>query len=171
MQGCKYASILSRNIFDPNLIWPKLFQTERTRQLAHLLSFCELVYFSLYGVLNVRGGWVGSAIQDKVLKKRIFLTPSLAPVSESVSFWQFQLSHRPSLSLKFYIVVFSMTYCLRSLQNEAFVGHRPAAIGLWGHNELLNFSGGVEDDYFWTQTLIICVSCIIKTDGRLLSRV
>ena len=61
-----------------------------------------------------------------------------------------------------------MTYCLRSLQNEAFVGHRPAAIGLWGHNELLNFSGGVEDDYFWTQTLIICVSCIIKTDGRLL---
>ena len=43
MQECKYASILSRNIFDPNLTWPKLFQTERTRRLAHLPSFCGLV--------------------------------------------------------------------------------------------------------------------------------
>ena len=43
MQECKYASILNPNIFDPNLTWPKLFQTERTRRLAHLPSFCELV--------------------------------------------------------------------------------------------------------------------------------
>ena len=43
MQEYKYASILSRNIFDPNLTWPKPFQTERTRRLAHLPSFCELV--------------------------------------------------------------------------------------------------------------------------------
>ena len=43
MQECKYASVLSRNIFDPNLTWPKLFQTERTWRLAHLPSFCELV--------------------------------------------------------------------------------------------------------------------------------
>ena len=43
MQECKYASILSPKFFDPNLTWPKLFQTERTRRLAHLQSFCELV--------------------------------------------------------------------------------------------------------------------------------
>ena len=30
------------------------------------------VYFSLSGVLNVRGGWVGSGVWDKVLKKRFF---------------------------------------------------------------------------------------------------
>ena len=47
MQECKYASILSPNIFDLNPTWPKLFQTERTRQLAHLPSFCELVFFAL----------------------------------------------------------------------------------------------------------------------------
>ena len=29
-------------------------------------------YFSLSGVLNVRGGWVGSSVWDKVLKKRFF---------------------------------------------------------------------------------------------------
>ena len=40
MQVSKY---LSPNIFDPNLTWPNLFQTERTRRLAHLPSFCELV--------------------------------------------------------------------------------------------------------------------------------
>ena len=44
MQECKYASILSPNIFDPNLTWPELFQTEHTQRLAHLLSFCELVF-------------------------------------------------------------------------------------------------------------------------------
>ena len=43
MKVCKNASILSPKIFDPNLNWPKLFQTERTRRLAHLPSFCELV--------------------------------------------------------------------------------------------------------------------------------
>ena len=47
MQECKYASILSWNIFDPNLTWPKLFQTERTQRLAHLPSFCELVSLPL----------------------------------------------------------------------------------------------------------------------------
>ena len=34
-------------------------------------------YFSIRGVLNVRGGWVGSDVWDKVLKKRVFFTPSL----------------------------------------------------------------------------------------------
>ena len=43
MQECKYASILNQNFFDPNLTWPKLFQTEHTLRLAHLPSFCELV--------------------------------------------------------------------------------------------------------------------------------
>ena len=38
MQECKYASILSPNICDLNLTWPKLFQTERIRRLAHLPS-------------------------------------------------------------------------------------------------------------------------------------
>ena len=47
MQECKYASILSRNIFDPNLTWPKLFQTEHTLRLAHLPSFCELVQWEV----------------------------------------------------------------------------------------------------------------------------
>ena len=47
---CKNASILSWNIFDPNLTWPKLFQTERTRRLAHLPSFCELVFPVLYSI-------------------------------------------------------------------------------------------------------------------------
>ena len=45
MQECKYACILNWNIFDPNLTWPKLFQTERTQRLACLPSFCELVLF------------------------------------------------------------------------------------------------------------------------------
>ena len=34
-------------------------------------------YFSLSGVPNVRGGWVGSDVWDKVPKKTFFLTPSL----------------------------------------------------------------------------------------------
>ena len=29
-------------------------------------------YFSLRGVLNLRGGWVGSNVWDKVLKKTFF---------------------------------------------------------------------------------------------------
>ena len=41
---CKYASILGQNFFDPYVTQPKLFQTERTRRLAHLPSFCELVF-------------------------------------------------------------------------------------------------------------------------------
>ena len=45
MQECKYVSILSSNVFDPNLTWPKVFQTKRTRRLAHLPSFCELVLY------------------------------------------------------------------------------------------------------------------------------
>ena len=45
MQECKYACFLSPQNFNPNLTWSKLFQTERTRRLAHLLSFCELVSF------------------------------------------------------------------------------------------------------------------------------
>ena len=44
MQESKYAGILSPNIFDPNLTSPELFQTEHTRRLAHLPSFCELVF-------------------------------------------------------------------------------------------------------------------------------
>ena len=36
-------NILGPNIFDPKLTRPKLFQTKRTRWLAHLPSFCELV--------------------------------------------------------------------------------------------------------------------------------
>ena len=40
---CKYASILGKNFFDPKVTQPKLFQTERSRRLAHLPSFCELV--------------------------------------------------------------------------------------------------------------------------------
>ena len=34
-------------------------------------------HFSLSGVLNVRGGWVGSDVWYKVLKKTFFFTPSL----------------------------------------------------------------------------------------------
>ena len=34
-------------------------------------------YFSLSGVPNVRGGWVGSDVWDKVPKKTFFWTPSL----------------------------------------------------------------------------------------------
>ena len=34
-------------------------------------------YFSLSGVPNVRGGWVGSDVWDKVPKKKFFFTPSL----------------------------------------------------------------------------------------------
>ena len=37
-------NILGPNIFDPQLTRPKLFQTERTRPLACLPSFCELVH-------------------------------------------------------------------------------------------------------------------------------
>ena len=47
MQVCKYASIWCPNIFNPNLTCPKLFQTERTRRLAHLPSFCELVHYAM----------------------------------------------------------------------------------------------------------------------------
>ena len=36
-------NILGPNFFNLKLTQPKLFQTKRTRQLAHLRSFCELV--------------------------------------------------------------------------------------------------------------------------------
>ena len=36
-------TILGPNFFDPKLTRPKLFQTERTQRLTHLLSFRELV--------------------------------------------------------------------------------------------------------------------------------
>ena len=42
---------------------PKLFQTERTRWLAHLPSFCELVLREANGILNFCPGW-GTPIQD-----------------------------------------------------------------------------------------------------------
>ena len=35
-------NILRLNFFDPKLTQPKLFQTERTRRLACLSSFCSL---------------------------------------------------------------------------------------------------------------------------------
>ena len=41
---CKYESNLGPNFFDPNVTQAKLFQTERTRRLAHPPSFCELVF-------------------------------------------------------------------------------------------------------------------------------
>ena len=37
--------ILGPNFFDPKLTRPKLFQTERTRRLACLPSFCEFVVY------------------------------------------------------------------------------------------------------------------------------
>ena len=58
---CKYASILGQNFFDPYVTQPKLFQTERTRRLAHLPSFCELVFTQLMVVMvvtNMRDGSV-----------------------------------------------------------------------------------------------------------------
>ena len=45
---CKYANILGPNFFDPKDTQPKLFETERTRRLAHLPSFCELVAYWLW---------------------------------------------------------------------------------------------------------------------------
>ena len=40
----KCASILGPNFFDPKVTQPKLYQTERTRRLTYLPSFCELVF-------------------------------------------------------------------------------------------------------------------------------
>ena len=46
-------------------------------------------YFSLSGVPNVRGGWVGSDVWDKVPNKYgFFLTPSLSYLSEYSLLWQ-----------------------------------------------------------------------------------
>ena len=39
-----YKNILAPNLLDPKLTRAKLFETERTRQLACLPSFCELVF-------------------------------------------------------------------------------------------------------------------------------
>ena len=45
----------------------------------------HIFYFSLYGVLNVRSGWVGSAIKDKVLKKKIKGFPDIKVGSDIFS--------------------------------------------------------------------------------------
>ena len=45
-------------------------------------------YFSLSGVPNVRGGWVGSDVSDKVPKKTFFLTPSLTDTNFFSKFLQ-----------------------------------------------------------------------------------
>ena len=42
--GFSILGVLGLGVFDQNLAWPKLFQTKQTRRLAHLPSFCELVY-------------------------------------------------------------------------------------------------------------------------------
>ena len=72
MQECKYASILSPNIFDPNLTWPKFFQTERTRRLAHLPSFCELVSSLSSHALLIR--LTSLKVQIKLKLNFIFIT-------------------------------------------------------------------------------------------------
>ena len=58
-------NILSPNFFNPKLTQPNVFQTERSRRLACLPSFCELVYIyltkkNLNGVFPKEvGGWGG----------------------------------------------------------------------------------------------------------------
>ena len=40
---CKYASILGPTIFNQNVTQSEAFKTERTQQLAHLLTFCKII--------------------------------------------------------------------------------------------------------------------------------
>ena len=61
------------------LIFFKKIKCSKQPKKQNKLNF----YFSLSGVLNVRGGWVGSGVWDKVLKKNVFfLTPSLINTQE-----------------------------------------------------------------------------------------
>ena len=54
-------------------------------------------YFSLSGVPNVRGGWVGSDVWDKVPNKYVFfLTPSLNTTTLWMTFWSTQTPEGPT---------------------------------------------------------------------------
>ena len=46
-------NILGPNFFNPKFTRTKLFQTDRTRRLAHLPSFCEFVQLQLFGSKQV----------------------------------------------------------------------------------------------------------------------
>ena len=63
----KYMEFCLKNlIFQKN----KLLQTAQKEKKPNF-------HLSLSGVPNVRGGWVGSDVWDKVPNKSVFFTPSL----------------------------------------------------------------------------------------------
>ena len=50
-------------------------------------------YFSLSGVPNVRDGWVGSDVWDKVTKKRFFFTPFLIGLDNKLDDYDYGLKN------------------------------------------------------------------------------
>ena len=72
-----------------NLSFFKKIKCSKQPKKQNKLNF----YLSLSGVPNVRGGWVGSIVWDKVPKKRFFLTPSLTQLDDH---WPYGNSSRGS---------------------------------------------------------------------------
>ena len=77
----KFNRIMLKEIFaefcPKNCSFPQKIKCSKQPKKQNKLNF----YLSLSGVPNMRGGWVGSDVWDKVPNKTVFLGPSLTVVN------------------------------------------------------------------------------------------
>ena len=85
--GVQSPKQIHGNLSEKFLIFSKKIKCSKQPKKLNKLNF----YFSLSGVLNVRGGWVGSGVLDKGLKKTDFFFDTFPKR------YEIRLTHHPFL--------------------------------------------------------------------------